>query len=137
MPGRTTEVRNFAVTTPAGTAQAAPLVTALAMPAREVTAVRIRFPPGPFGTLGLAIGMAGVQVIPWDQDTWLVGNDEALEFALDDQPTSGAWQLRSYNTGIYDHAVQVTFVLLPVGSRGAIAIPAPLQIAPPADDAGA
>lgn len=115
------EIRSYAVTITAGTPIAAPQVTNLPMPARIPIRVRVRIPPGPSGVVGWAIGAAGVQVLPWNVGQWIVGNDEAIEWDLSGQISSGAWQLRAYNLGVYDHTLYVTFSLdLPqkVGSLG-------------------
>lgn len=122
------EVRTFTVTTPAGTLVAAPLITALTMPARTVRHVRVRIPPGPNGQLGFALGMAGVPVIPTNVGQWIVGNDEVIEWDVDGAPNSGAWQLITYNLGANVHTLYVTFSLDLVQSRGAPALPAPLVI---------
>lgn len=105
------EVRNFAVTVPHGTPQATPQVTALAMPARRVAWIRARIPPGPAGVLGWALGAAGVRVLPYAANQWIVGDNEVIEWELVEQISSGAWQLQGYNTGTYDHTVYITFGL--------------------------
>lgn len=107
------EVRRFPVSIPAGTAQAAPQITSLAMPARLVRRVSIRFPPGPQGQVGVQLGSGGVQIIPWNTGQWLIGNDETIPFDLYGQIESGAWQLIAYNVGAYAHSVYVTFEVDP------------------------
>lgn len=111
------ELRAFTVTTPAGTPSSAPLLTPLTMPARIVTGVRIRIPRGPAGQLGLRLASAGTQVIPWNTGSWLVADDEVYDEPLEGFISSGAWQLQSYNGGLWDHTVQVLFRLQPVGSQ--------------------
>ena len=122
------EVRSFAVTVPAGTAIATPQVTALTMPARVVRSVRVRVPPGPAGLVGWALGMAGVRILPWGTGQWIVADNEAIEWDLEGQPDSGAWQLHAYNTGVYDHTLFVTFQLDPPGARGAGALLVPVTV---------
>lgn len=122
------EVRTFAVTIPAGTPQASPAIIDLAMPARVVTAIRWRVPPGPRGELGWALGAAGVRVLPWGEDQWVVADDEVAEWPLTDQITSGAWQLQGYNTGSFDHTVYVTFLLELVGQGATLGPVAPLAL---------
>jgi len=125
------EVRTFAVTIPAGTAIAAPQVTALRMPARIVRAIRVRVPPGPAGEVGWAVGAAGVRVLPWGAGEWIIANDEAIEWPLDGQITSGAWQLQAYNTGAYPHTLYLTFQLdPPQGADRANQLFAPLAVGP-------
>lgn len=123
------EVRNFAVTVPAGTAIASPQLTALDMPARIVRGVRIRIPPGPAGTVGFALASGGVPVLPWGSGQWIVGDNEAIEWDLEGQITSGSWQLRAYNTGVYAHTLYVTFRLDPLpGTVAGSGLPAPLEL---------
>lgn len=110
-------VRTFAVLTPAGTAIATPLTTSLAMPSRLVRAVRIRVPPGPAGSVGFALVSGGQQVVPEEAGTYLVMDDEAVEWPLEEQIETGAWQLRSYNVGRWDHTLYLTFLLDPLPAR--------------------
>lgn len=125
------EVRSFEVSVPAGTPKAAPQVTSLAMPARVVRSVRVRVPPGPGGTVGWALGSAGVRVLPWGPDQWIVADDEAIEWPLEGQISSGAWQLHAYNTGIYAHTLYATFLLDPVAPpQRPPGVGAPLVVGP-------
>jgi hypothetical protein len=110
------EVRNFAVAVPSETPIATPQVTDLSMPARIVRSVRVRVPPGPAGLVGWALGAAGVRVLPWGADEWIVADDEVLEWPLTGQIESGAWQLHAYNLGIHTHTLYVTFLVDPPSS---------------------
>lgn len=123
-----TEVRSFAATLPAGTLDSAPATIELAMPARIVSGVRVRIPPGPSGAVGWALGSAGVRVLPWGDQQWIVGDDEVIEAPLTGQITSGAWQLIGYNTGLFDHTIYVTFLLDPVGVVAVDRLAAPLTL---------
>lgn len=122
------EVRTFAVTIPAGTLKASPLVEDLDMPARLVLGVRVRVPPGPSGLVGWALGAAGVPILPWGPDEWIVADDEVIEWPLAGQIESGAWQLHGYNLGVYDHTVYVTFMLDTPNAAGAGALLQPLNL---------
>lgn len=126
-----TEYRAFSVTVPAGTPQATPAVTDLPMPARIVRSVRLRFPPGPQSTVGVALGAAGVQVIPYNAGGWVIGNDEVIDWPLDGQIDSGAWQLFGYNLGSYAHTIYLAFALdLVPSTPGAATLGLPLTITP-------
>jgi hypothetical protein len=127
-----TEVRNFAVTIPAGTAIAAATVTALSMPPRVVDAIRWRVPPGPNGNVGFALATGGVTFLPYGAGQWIVANDESDRIDLSDQITSGAWQLRGYNTGTQDHTIYLTFYLRPIPQPVATLPAQPLNITPAA-----
>jgi hypothetical protein len=111
-PAGPPEVRNFTVTTPAGTAKATPLVTSLTMPPRRVARVHWRVPTGPMGSLGWRLTMGGVQVLPTSGgDAWVIASGESGAWVVQDLPDSGAWQLTSYNTGSNPHAVYLEFTL--------------------------
>lgn len=125
------EVRRFAPSIPAGTAIAAPVTVAMTMPARLVRRVSIRFPPGPSGQVGVQLASSGVQIVPWDKGTFLVGENETLTFDLFGQIESGAWQLIGYNLGAFAHQVYVTFEVDPpqlAGKAGGGAVVLPLTI---------
>lgn len=125
------EVREFTVTVTAGTQIAAPQLTAMTMPARIVRKVRVRVPPGPNGNVGFALAAAGVPIVPYNTGAWIVADNEILEWELEGQITSGAWQLRAYNTGAYDHTLYVVFELdIPQRSGIVVAPVAPLIVSP-------
>jgi hypothetical protein len=121
------ELRQFTATIPAGTPLAAPATVALTMPARIVRRVRARIPPGHNGLVGWALAASGVNVIPWNPGAWIVGDDEELTWDLEGQITSGAWQLRGYNTGVYAHAVYLVFELDPPQIVQAITTGGPIE----------
>jgi hypothetical protein len=104
------EVHKFAVTVPAGTPIAAPSLTQLAMPPREVTAVHIVVPPGPRGLVGFSLGSSGNPIIPYEPGAFVVADDEVIDWPLEEQITSGAWELRAYNLGRYAHTLEIRFL---------------------------
>lgn len=116
------EIRDFTVTVPAGTAVAAGFTSPLVMPARVVTEIHIRVPPGPRGEVGFAIGSGGLNIVPIGTNSWIVTDNEDLIYPLDDTITSGAWQLLAYNTGSFDHTLRIYFYcqLLPPASAGSV-----------------
>lgn len=105
------EVQYFAPTIVAGTPKSAPLTFSLAMPARTVRHVRIRFPPGPRGNVGIQLAMAGVNVIPVTAGAFIVADDEVIEWDVDNAPNSGAWQMIGYNTGALPHTIYLSFLV--------------------------
>ena len=105
------ELRVFDVTTPAGTAKATPQVTSLAFPSRIVERIQIAVPPGPNGQLGFRLTTGGMQVLPINPGAFIISSGEVVDLTLTAQIESGAWQLTSYNTGQYNHTVQIRFYL--------------------------
>jgi hypothetical protein len=110
------EVREFAVTVPAGTTIAAPLVTGIAFPERVVTAVSWRVPPGPSGRMGWALTSAGAPVIPIQRGAYIVTDNQADTWPLSGYLDSGNWSVTAYNTGVYPHTVYLTFLLDLIGT---------------------
>jgi len=122
------EVHKFAVTVPTGTTQAVPQVTQLAMPPREVVAVRVVVPSGPRGQVGFSLGSSGNPIIPYEPGAWIVADNEAIDWPLEGQITSGAWELRAYNLGKYAHTLEIRFL---VDLPGRVAdVPAPVAVGP-------
>lgn len=105
------EVRKYTVTIPAGTAIASPVTTSVAFPVRVVRSVDWRIPPGALGVMGWKLAMGGVQLVPYQSDTWVIDDGTGGSFTLDGYPDSGAWQVIGYNTGAFQHSVFLTFHL--------------------------
>lgn len=120
-----TEIRDFTVTVPAGTAVSAGFTADLSFPARIVTQINVRVPPGPRGEVGFAVGTGGLNVVPYGNGTYIVTDNEDLEYQLTDTIESGAWELLAYNTGSYDHTLRIYFycdVVSPAAGGGSAPI---------------
>lgn len=122
-------VHAFAPVVPAGTAIGAPVTVATPFPDGVVTAIQVRIPNGPLGTMGFVIAYAGQTIVPDNSGTWLVMNDEQWEWPLDNNPTGGQWSIIGYNTDIFDHTVYIRYLVnefkVPVSS-GSVIAPIPL-----------
>jgi len=79
------------------------------MPPREVTQVNVKVPPGPRGLMGFKLGAAGTAVIPAISGSWVVTDNEQIQWPLDNYIDSGAWQAFGYNLGQYAHTIYFTF----------------------------
>lgn len=113
------EVRSFAVTIPASTAQASPYTESVAFPARVVVGVHWKVPPGPSGLMGWRLTMSGGNAVIPTGGGWIVTDDDSGTWSLTGMPDSGAWEITGYNTDIYDHTVYVDFLLDLVGQAPA------------------
>ncbi|HTX52518.1 MAG TPA: hypothetical protein VMD08_03870 [Candidatus Baltobacteraceae bacterium] len=123
-----TEYRSYAVIVPAGATIAAPNVQALAMPARIVTSIRVRVPPGPRGNLGFRLTSNRQAVIPADGLQWVVADDEVLEWPVENALQTGVWECTAYNSGVLPHTVYFLFALEPLSTRSAAPGPSPLTV---------
>jgi len=105
------EIQQFAVTIPAGTTQAAPLVTPTTFAVRIVRRIEWRFPAGCGGLVGFYVAMSKVQLHPLPAGTWVVGDNTSGGWEVSDQPDSGAWQIVGYNTGANPHTLEIKYLV--------------------------
>jgi len=78
--------------------------------------VRIRIPPGHGGLAGLKIFYGDKQIIPYNEDGWILGENEVIEwrelYLFFDDPTRLTF--RGYNLDeSYEHTFIVYFVVMP------------------------
>jgi hypothetical protein len=127
------EIRSFAVTIPHGTTLPATFTQDIFFPARIVTGIHWKVPPGPSGLMGWRLTMSnGNPVIPTGGG-WIIADDQDATWPLADQPDSGAWEITGYNTDIYDHTVYVDFFCDLVGQE----VSSPQLISIPSSAGGA
>ena len=111
-----TAVQSFVVTIPAGTLQSAPYVQDCSFPDASVVSIRWRVPPGPSGYMGFAVTSDGAFVIPVNQGTFIVADDETANWPIAGYQDSGSWQVTGYNTDSYDHSVYLDFLTVAPGA---------------------
>lgn len=117
------EVWRFAVTVLTGTGKAAPATFPLQMPDRAIDEIEIVVPPGPRGEVGFQLASGGIQIIPVTAGAFEVTDDEVIHWPLEDQITTGAWQMIAYNTGVFPHTLGVRFLVRLVAAAAAGALP--------------
>lgn len=123
------EVHSYRVIVPAGTLSTAPIVVGLPLPPRIVDEIRVKVPPGPRGEVGFAIGSAGIAVLPPEPGAFIVTDNETVAWPVQDQITSGAWQLQAYNTGQFNHSLYVQLLTrVTTGASADTAGAAPLPV---------
>lgn len=105
------EIRTVQVTVPAGSLSTAPYTQQVTFPARVVTQINVKVPPGPRGQLGFALGTSGMPVIPVGPGNWIITDDEEISFPLVGYWDSGSWEVFAYNMGNYNHTLYLTFLL--------------------------
>lgn len=120
-------VELFTVSVPAGTLSTAPISQSLSFNEGIVRKIGIRIPPGPSGLSGFRIGHSRQIVIPDDGVTWLVTDDEVIDWDLSGYPTGRAWYIEAYNTGKYSHNIYLRFLVDEIASRSAT-YPPPLAL---------
>jgi hypothetical protein len=83
----------------------------LNFPPREVRELEIIVPPGPNGAMGFQVAQAGAQVFPTEPGAFLVTSNESIRWPIEGANNSGAWQVIGYNTGAFDHTIEVRFLV--------------------------
>lgn len=118
------EIRAFTITVPANTPANAPLTFDTSFDPREVEGVEIVLPAGLNGAVGMRILNSNQQSIPANGGGWIVGSGNEIKWPLEDQITSGSWQVQAYNTGRYAHTFYVRYLLKYLDLSGDTAGPA-------------
>ena len=114
----------FQVTVPAGTAIAAPLVTATNFADGEVTRIIVTIPPGPSGFSGFKFMHLGGPVIPYTGNGYVIGDDRVVDWSVTNMPTATGWQFVAYNTDIYDHTYYIEYLIDEIVSTVSARVPA-------------
>ena len=99
------------VTIPAGTLITAPVRIVPTFADGELERIQMRWPPGPSGLVGLRIGHSGQVIIPFDVRTWLITDDEAIDWDVTGYPTAAKWFIDGYNSDVFDHTIQFRWLL--------------------------
>jgi len=104
------------LTIPANTSKDAPVSTSVELARAVLVRFSLRIPPGHCALTGLRIKYGRMQLWPEEPDTWISGDDEALEwneyFELPDDPTR--LTLEGYNEDVaYEHSFYVRMMTLP------------------------
>ncbi len=117
-------VRNhqISVTVPAGTTQAAPLVTPWLTEDNIVQYIELEIPPGHNGFTGIRVMKGDVQLVPWGTNIWIVANDYTARFEVDDYVPTADVNIETYNNGAYAHTffLRMAITDLPTASQAAV-----------------
>lgn len=102
-----------------GVTPSAPTSTAVGLPTVLLHRVEVRIPPGHAGTTGIALVDGAHSVVPYDAQgvSWLIGDDDLLEYPLERELSSLA-ALATYNQGSYTHGWQVRLIYTPTSAVG-------------------
>lgn len=96
---------------PAGTQIASPAHFPLVFPSADVNRIDVRIPPGPSGTVGFSINNGGGNYIPDTQGSWVIADDQFIQWPTEEAPNNGNWDIVAYNTDVIDHTIYVFFLV--------------------------
>lgn len=96
-------------TIPAKTPIATPVHFPLVFPSADVERIDTRIPPGPSGLMGFAVNYGGSNYLPDPPGTWIIANNDYIQWPLTDAPNGGNWDVSGYNLDVIDHTVYLFF----------------------------
>lgn len=99
------------VVVPTGTTAAAPAYFSLKFAPSEVERIDVRVPPGPSGLVGFAIQNGGGNYIPEGSGTYIIADDQYMQWPLSDAPDNGNWTVAAYNTDVVTHTLYFFFLI--------------------------
>lgn len=123
------QLRHFACLIPKGTPQSSPVTVDNSFPPYGVQWIEWEMPDGPDGHVGFYIASLGQQIIPFalgNAPNFIITNATFRHWDLEEQPTSGSWQVVAFNTGAYDHTLYITYGLVQAVAAATASIPVPL-----------
>lgn len=113
------------VTTPAGTAIAAPQTTAVNLGDVILLGVQLKIPPGHAGATGWKLTEAGNALVPWqDGGGWVIGDDDDLWFDVNSE-VAGGLAIVTYNVGAYPHTHYAIAKVTDLAGSATSSAPAP------------
>lgn len=113
-------------TVPAGTAIASPAVQVVTLDDKILDSIRFVIPDGHVGLTGVAVKSQGVNIAPYLQGTWLIANNEVVDFPYDALIAENQLQLWGYNLDVFPHTFHMRWVMSDIEPAGL-----PVDIASP------
>jgi len=104
------------LTITAGTSDSSPISLAWALEDADLVSVEIIAPPGPSGQAGIRLLRAGTVIIPFNNQRWLVLDNEKITFPVNEQVSASGLTIQGYNNGIYDHTFEFRAIIADLGS---------------------
>lgn len=131
----TTRVYETTFLVPAGTPVAAPVTQAVPLEDNILDVVTIIVPDGHAGLTGFHILWGGTQILPYNAPSWLIANNEKIEWPYASEVTAAGLSVAGYNTDIWPHTFYVRWQVSEIGrANSSIVIESPQAVPPaPAD----
>jgi hypothetical protein len=97
------------ITVATGTAITNPHITILPLENAQLVDIEMRIPPGHGGLTGVRIEMSRQQVLPWGNNTWLVGDNYERTFDVNAEIGVNTIRVLTYNTDVFAHTFYLMF----------------------------
>lgn len=111
-------VKNIPFTVPAGSPLPASWVEDVNLGWSNVSNIKVVFPPGCSGLVGVQFLYALNVVYPTGSSPWFIMDDYVLDIPVDGQSTGGQWRINAFNNDYYQHILQVYFSYDDVDNTG-------------------
>lgn len=118
------------ITVPLGTAKTAPASFTLTWREGYVEFIEMRIPPGPSGLVGIQVLHSGARIIPKGQNAFLVTDNEVVRWELEGYPSGASYTVQAYNTGAFDHTIQLRVGVNEIGRQELTSVPSTLPPIP-------
>lgn len=117
------------MTVTASTAKASAATTDISFADGLVQRIEVDVPPGHTGHTGIQVLSAKAQLVPATFGAFLVADDHDFGWDMVGVIDTGSFQVKAYNTDIYDHTFYIRFSVLDFAYAQP---PQPLPALPPA-----
>lgn len=103
----------------------------LAVPTEDalLADVEIIIPDGHVGLTGIRLRSSGQQILPWGNDSWLIGNQYQRVFTMNTEIGATSLSLQFYNTDFRRHRFYVRFHLQDLNKGAQVGLTVPQQSA--------
>lgn len=115
-------------TVPASTPIGSPFAQFVTLDDRKLASVRFVIPDGHNGLTGVRVTSGGTNVVPYVQGTWLVGNNEIIDFNYDGEVQVNRFRLVGYNTDIFAHTFHLRWTLVDLDAPTPVSIDSPQAV---------
>lgn len=100
-------IETFQVTVPANTPSPGTTFSIALARVGKVVGISILVPDGHNGVTGLQLLQANQQIVPFGAGTFLIANDETLDFTINLPLDTQQWSAQAFNTGKYPHSFYI------------------------------
>lgn len=134
----TSRIYETTFTVPAGTAIATPFTQGVILEDENLDLLTIIVPDGHAGLTGLRITWGGTQILPFGTGSWIIANNDRIDWPYDGEISETGLQLVGYNLDLFPHSFYLRWQISNLGAAGSPIVVESPQATPaaPADIAG-
>lgn len=119
-------IEAFTVTIPANTAKSSPVNLPVTFDQGTVEQIDIDIPPGSSGLMGFQIAYGDQPIIPHDPSQYILRDNTEFRWPVENYPQGSGWAVIGYNTDIYDHDINLIFLINDGGIGASVVASVPI-----------